>query len=29
MTVKDKLRNEEIQYNINKEVANISTLSSG
>ena len=29
MAVKDKLRNEEIQYNINKEVANISTLSSG
>ena len=29
MTVKDKLRNEEIQYNINKEVANIPTLSSG
>ena len=29
MTVKDKLGNEEIQYNINKEVANISTLSSG
>ena len=29
MTIHDKFRNEELQYNINKKAAKISTLSSG
>ena len=29
MTIKDQIRDEKLQYNINREAAKISTLSSG